>query len=178
MTTSTSHLLAYSAGTRTGPVSRLLDERSLSVHFQPIVALAESRIDAHEALIRGPRGMPLQSPDALFTAARREGLAHDLEVACVVFALRSWADQEHLGRFFINISAGAMVRCFQGQRRDSISRCIEDLGVSPGLVTFEIIEHEHVTDIPLLVAVVTAIQAAGMRLALDDFGDCPVSFWH
>ena len=70
-------LLPYEVGDRSGPLSRLLAERSLSPVFQPIAALAGGTIHAHEALIRGPQGMPLQSPDALFAAARREGLLQE-----------------------------------------------------------------------------------------------------
>jgi EAL domain-containing protein (putative c-di-GMP-specific phosphodiesterase class I)/GGDEF domain-containing protein len=164
-------LLRYSTGDRAGPLSRLLDERALTVHFQPIVALSDARIAAHEALIRGPRDMPLQSPDALFAAARREGLAHDLEVACVVLALERWSAQGQPGRLFVNISASAMVRCFKGHGAAALSGCVQALGVDPGCLTFEITEHEHVSDIPLLVSVVNQVTAAGMRLALDDFGD-------
>jgi EAL domain-containing protein (putative c-di-GMP-specific phosphodiesterase class I)/GGDEF domain-containing protein len=164
-------LLRYSSGDRAGPLSRLLDERALTVHFQPIVALGDARIAAHEALIRGPRDMPLQSPEALFAAARREGLAHDLEVACVVLAIEQWAAQRQSGRLFVNISASALVRCFKGQGAQSLSECVQALGISPRRLTFEITEHEHVSDIPLLVSVVHQLTAAGMRLALDDFGD-------
>ena len=75
------------------------------------------------------------------------------------------------GRLFVNISASALVRCFKGQGAQSLSACVQALGISPRRLTFEITEHEHVSDIPLLVSVVHQVTAAGMRLALDDFGD-------
>jgi EAL domain-containing protein (putative c-di-GMP-specific phosphodiesterase class I)/GGDEF domain-containing protein len=115
--------------------------------------------------------MPLQSPDALFSAARREGLLQDFEVACVVLALQRWVALEQPGRLFVNISASALVRCFGGHSSDAIGACIRSFGMQPAMVVFEITEHEHVTDIPLLVEVAEQVQAAGMRFALDDFGD-------
>jgi EAL domain-containing protein (putative c-di-GMP-specific phosphodiesterase class I) len=164
-------LLPYSVGDRSGPVSRLLSERSLSPVFQPIAALAGGAIHAHEALTRGPQGMPLQSPDALFAAARREGLLQDFEFACVVLALQRWVALGQPGRLFVNISASALVRCFRGHGSDAIGACIRAFRMQPAMVVFQITEHEHVTDIPLLVEVAGRVQAAGMSVALDDFGD-------
>jgi len=164
-------LLSYDCGNRSGPLSRLLSERSLSPVFQPIVALSGGGIHAHEALIRGPQGMPLQSPDMLFAAARREGLLQDFEIACVVLALQRWVELQQPGRLFVNISASALARCFAGHGSERIAGCVRAFGMQPQMLVFEITEHEHVTDIPHLVEVAGQVQAAGMRFALDDFGD-------
>jgi diguanylate cyclase (GGDEF)-like protein len=169
--TGTADLLSFSVGDRSGPLSRLLSERTLAPVFQPIAALNNGAVYAHEALIRGPQGMPLQTPDALLSAARREGLLQDFEIACVVLALQKWVALSQPGRLFVNISASALVRCFRGQSPDDIRACIRGYGVQPAMVVFEITEHEHVTDIPLLVQVASQVQSAGMNFALDDFGD-------
>jgi EAL domain-containing protein (putative c-di-GMP-specific phosphodiesterase class I) len=107
---------------------RLLSERSLAAFFQPIAALDGGAVDAHEALIRGPRGMRLQSPGALFSAARREGLLQDFEVACVVLALQRWVALQQHGHIFVNISASALVPCFRAHGSDAIGACIARSG--------------------------------------------------
>jgi EAL domain-containing protein (putative c-di-GMP-specific phosphodiesterase class I)/GGDEF domain-containing protein len=170
----TSHqtgLFAYRLGDGSGPISRLLTERALSSVFQPIVSLTGGGIHAHEALIRGPQGMPLQSPDALFAAARREGLLQDLEVACVLAALERWAALKQNGRLFVNISASALARCFHGRSGVHITEYVSRFGLNPGMVVFELTEHEQVTDIVQLVEIAREVHAAGMSFALDDFGD-------
>jgi diguanylate cyclase (GGDEF)-like protein len=164
-------LLRYDAGTGAGPLSRLLRSRALVSHFQPIVDLQDGSIFAHEALVRGPREMPLRSPDALFAAAKRENLTQDFEVACMVLAIERWAALRQPGRVFVNISASALVRCFAGQASARIAACIARDDLQASQVTFEITEHERVDDVPLLVAVANEVHQAGMRLALDDFGD-------
>lgn len=60
--------------------------------------MLDGSIYAHEALIRGPKGMPLHSPDALLAAARKEGLLLDFEVACVGAALKRWSNLHQPGR--------------------------------------------------------------------------------
>ncbi len=68
-------------GDGTGPLSRLLRDKALSPGFQPIASLRDGSIHAHEALIRGPKGLPFHMPDALLAAASREGLLLEFEVA-------------------------------------------------------------------------------------------------
>lgn len=164
-------LLRYASGDRSGPLSRLLFDQAISSVFQPIVSMVDGRIHAHEALVRGPAGMPLHAPDALLAAARREGLLMDFQVACVCTALRQWATQGQPGRLFVNIGAPVLVSCFKDHRAEIIAEQIRALGVQPQKVVFEITEQDHVVDIPALVAVAETIHSAGMTLALDDFGD-------
>lgn len=164
-------LLAYNTGDRSGPLSRLLTEGALSMVHQPIVSLTGGTIHAHEALVRGPQGMPLQAPDALFAAARREGLVQDFEVACVARALRQWSQMQRAGRLFVNISASALVRCFDGKQAAELRAALLHHGIDPDRLVFEITEHEHVSDIPRLARVAEQVHATGARFALDDFGD-------
>lgn len=164
-------LLKFSLGDESGPLSRLLHARALTPVFQPIVSLADGAIHAHEALIRGPANMPLHSAEDLLSAARREGLLHDFELACVVFALQKWIALKQPGRLFINISSTALQRSFEGWSGSLLAEYVRSFGLEPNLIVFEITEHERVTDIGALLEVVDELHAAGMSFALDDFGD-------
>ncbi|MBZ8141539.1 diguanylate phosphodiesterase [Rubrivivax gelatinosus] len=161
----------FNLGDRTRPLARLMEERALEIHFQPIVSLSDGRIHAHEALIRGPRGTALHGAEALLNQARLEGVLQEFEVACVVLALERWAALRQAGRLFVNISASALVRCFAGRSAQDIAHSVQRWGVNPQCVAFEITEHERVADIPLLVEVADGVHGAGMSFVLDDFGD-------
>ena len=54
-------------------VRRLIADDDLRVIFQPIVDIDASTVVGYEALARGPAGSPLESPGALFAAARAAG---------------------------------------------------------------------------------------------------------
>ncbi len=58
----------------------------LQVHavYQPVVDLDTRRVVGYEALARGPRDSPLHTPDALFAAARDQGVLVELDWACRV----------------------------------------------------------------------------------------------
>lgn len=170
-TTPKSALLDHALGDGSGPISRLLRDRSLSPVFQPIVSMRDGAVYAHEALIRGPAGMPLHTPDALLAAARKEGLLLDLEIACVSAALERWADLRQPGRLFVNLSASALLQMIRARSVDAIVRSIHRLGLQPRMLVIEITEHEHVSDIAALNDAAQHLHAAGVMLALDDFGD-------
>ena len=76
-------LLSPAARQGTGPLARLMREGGLYCVFQPLADLREGSVYAHEALIRGPQGTPLHTPDALLELARREGILQDFELLCV-----------------------------------------------------------------------------------------------
>jgi diguanylate cyclase (GGDEF)-like protein len=162
---------ALQAHAASGPVSRLLHDRALRTVFQPIVSMRDGSIYAHEALIRGPQGMPLHTPDALLAAARQEGLLLEFEVACVSAALHQWARLEQPGRLFVNLSASALLQAVSARSTVSIIDSVRKRGLHPRMIVIEITEHEHVSDIQALCEVVRQIHAAGVMFALDDFGD-------
>lgn len=154
-----------------GAIARLIQEDSLYAVFQPIADLKDGSIHAHEALIRGPVGTPLHSPDALLDAAQTEGLLHELEVFCILTALRQWGALKQPGRLFLNISASSLVRLVQLSGAACLAKCARDLGVLPRMVVLEITEHERVADMNQLADIVRELHADGLSLALDDFGD-------
>ena len=139
--------------------------------FQPIVDLRDGGVHAHEALIRGPVGTPLHSPDALLSAAAKEGLGYEFEMACIVTQLFAWGKLRQSGRLFLNISAEVMVELVAHR---GIGHLLEQLslsGVLPRYVVLEITEHERVKDMDRLDEVVSALRETGISIALDDFGD-------
>ena len=154
-----------------GPLERVLQLGSLYPVYQPIVNLADSSIHAHEALIRGPRGTDLHTPDALLRAAALECLGYEFEYACVVAALRSWGKMDVPGRLFVNMSAAVLTQLIRTRGPDELLKLIGGLGILPRMLVLEITEHERVDDMDELAEVVAQVREAGVSLALDDFGD-------
>ena len=153
------------------PLSQTIEGRRLYPVFQPIVGLDAVSIFAHEALIRGPQGTPLHTPDALLKAAAEEGLGYALEYACVVAALQTWGQRKVPGRLFVNISANALTQLFEEQGPQRLLALLRDLQITPRMLVLEITEHERVADMDKLAAIVQRIRSVGVALALDDFGD-------
>ena len=154
-----------------GPMEELLKHNALYPVFQPIVSLSDAYIYAHEALVRGPVGTPLHTPDALLRSAADENLSYEFESACVVAALRTWGKIRTPGRLFVNISSNALCDTFEVRGREGLLAWILDLGVMPRTLVLELTEHERVDNMDALAEVVSQVRSLGVAIALDDFGD-------
>src|SRR5687768_8021238 len=119
-------------------VRQVLERRDLRVLFQPIWGFREARIVGFEALARGPAGTPLESPLALFAAARAEGIAVALNIVCMQETLRAYARLAIDARLFVNVSPELlMTRGFDQQRA---ARFMHAVGLDPDQVVMEITE--------------------------------------
>lgn len=156
---------------RMGQLGPLMRNRSLHPVFQPIANIHDGAVYAHEALIRGPVGTPLQSADALFQLARQDNVLIEFELHCVELALAQWGRLNQPGRLFVNISADALVHMIDNRARKQLLDYVRALGISARMLVFEITEHERVSDMGQLCSVVQELRDAGAGLALDDFGD-------
>lgn len=152
-------------------ISQIIAQRLLCPLFQPIAMLADGSVYAHEALIRGPDGSTLCTPEALFFQASEEALGAELELACLVAILQRWGELKQRGRLFVNLSGQALVRLINQTGMQPVIRLMRRWGVSCRQLVLEITEHERVLDMPALVAAANAVRQFGIKIALDDFGD-------
>ncbi len=154
-----------------GPLEQVLDEQGLYPVFQPILTLGRPGVYAHEALIRGPRGSALHTPDALFRAAAQEHLQFELEYAALLAILRRWGQLKPPGRLFVNLSATTLMRMVQTLGHDHLDRMADSQGLLPRALVVEITEQERIADMDALAEAMVSIRGSGIGLALDDFGD-------
>jgi EAL domain-containing protein (putative c-di-GMP-specific phosphodiesterase class I) len=140
--------------------------------YQPIVRLADRRVVAYEALARGPQGSPLETPDALFSTARRLDLETALDWECWRAALRgALAGQMCPQRaLFVNVEPSSAAS-WVPEIGDPL---LEDALSSFPLVV-ELTERalaNHSTD---LIPLAEDLRRRGARIALDDVGTDPRS---
>ena len=156
--------------TTTAIPTSTLDEvlRAGSVHsvYQPIVELGTGRIVAYEALARGPQG-PLQTPDALFAAARAAGRLAELDALCRSAALRGAVAAE-LGApltVFVNVEPAVLESA-------PLEELLAIATTAPaGLrVVVEITERALATRPADLLRAVARVREVGWGIALDDVG--------
>ena len=135
--------------------------------YQPIVELQSGQVVGYEALARGPEGSDLESPAALFAAAREHDRVVELDWACRVAALRG-ALRSGLrapGMLFVNAEPEALsvpsdpaAVEYVREASKRVPLCIE---VTERALTLHPAE---------LLATVERIRASGIAIALDDVG--------
>jgi len=148
----------------------VLDRHQLRAVFQPVVRLDDGRVHAHEALIRGPEGSPLESPAALFAQAKAQGLVYELELACLEAVLKRWGHLRERGRLFVNLSPETLVRLMAQQDSAFITRALNRWGLLARQLVVELTEDGQMPGLDVLLQAVTCLRRFGIAVALDDFG--------
>ncbi len=154
------------ADTAGGELARALGAGGLRSVFQPIVDLDTGAVVAHEALVRGPVG-PLESPDALFAAARAAGRLAELDAACRLSAFRAAVDHRLYDplTLFVNVEPEVLETAPLDDLFAVVAEAAGDLRV-----VLEITERSIAARPAHLLATVDRVRSLGWGVALDDVG--------
>ena len=141
--------------------------RELRSVYQPIVDLESGEVVAYEALARGPEDSALESPAALFGAAREEGRLIELDRACRASSVRGAlaAGLRAPAALFVNIEPGSMDGPIEAFDREIMLAAREQLPIF-----FEVTERALTSNPAQLLEKVERMRAAGLGIALDDVG--------
>ena len=131
--------------------------------FQPIVDMHAGRIDAYEALVRGPGGEGAGHVLGQVTAENTYAFDQACRVKAIGLASRLGIDRQ----LSINFLPNAVYQpqaCIQATLRAAAST-----GFPRDRLTFEILESETIADTGHLMAIITEYRKHGFKIALDDF---------
>ena len=148
-------------------LARAIAEGRIHVHFQPQIAVATGEVVGVEALARWEGA---KNPEELFRRAANAGLSERLSRQVQREALQrvgAWTGALANLRVSINLLAADLER--PGYERWLLDE-IAAAGLSPERVTAEITESSLVADRPAAAARLSQLRAAGVRIAVDDFG--------
>ncbi|HET8731273.1 MAG TPA: EAL domain-containing protein [Moraxellaceae bacterium] len=149
-------------------LQRLLLQRELHIHFQPIMDTRAQRILGYEALVRGPVESVLHSATALFTTARHAHMLAELEYLCRELAIQQFVQHKLPGKLFLNVSPLTLTD--PRQPRGETLRLLEREGLSPSRVVIELSEHDPTPDMDLLARATRHYAGMGFEIAIDDLG--------
>jgi EAL domain-containing protein (putative c-di-GMP-specific phosphodiesterase class I) len=136
--------------------------------YQPIVALPDRSVVAHEALLRGVvDGREVGGGD-LFFVAESAGWLDRLDrigrESAITGAL-PWLGTDDL---YVNVDPTSIVRpqvCLA-----STERVVHETGISPSQLVFEVVESHAMADRGHLLSVLEHYRSLGWRVAMDDVG--------
>jgi EAL domain-containing protein (putative c-di-GMP-specific phosphodiesterase class I) len=158
------------AAVRSRWLVEVLRQDRLETHFQPIVPADDpAEAFAYECLVRGQDGAGgLIAPRELFTAARTADLLFHLDRAARLCAIRCAARQGVAARLFVNFMPSSIYTpsfCLK-----STFKAVEQAGLDPARVVFEVVESEEIADTAHLLRILEVYREAGFGVALDDVG--------
>ena len=152
---------------------KAVDQGEFRVHYQPIVSLQTGKITGFEALTRWQRPEGVLSPIAFIAVAEETGLIIPMNRQLLREAcehLRSW-QSEFPSSPPLTMSVNITSREFaQPDLIGEVRKSLEQTGIDPGCLQFEIIETIAMGDAEKSGHVLAELKALGVRLSIDDFG--------
>ncbi|MDZ7827385.1 MAG: EAL domain-containing protein [Gammaproteobacteria bacterium] len=148
-----------------------IDERGLSMRYQPKVRTRDARVDQVEALVRWQHPeLGAIGPDEFVFLAERSGLVQRLTAAVVAMVLDDLATWRAAGRDLvvcINLSAHDLA---DARLPEMLRLELERRSLSGRDLVLEITESALLVDPAGAVQVLEALRVQGIDLAVDDFG--------
>lgn len=149
---------------------RGMDAEELALAYQPVVALADHRIDHYEALLRWTTPRGVVPPDSFVPVAEQTGLVGDLGRYALERALAELNRQRASGRD-IGMSVNLSVRQLSDENLPAlIAALINSFALPPETVTMEVTEGVLLTSSAKGWETLSQIRDVGVRISLDDFG--------
>ena len=136
--------------------------------YQPIVDLGTGDIFAFEALTRGPRGTPIESPATLFAIAEEVDLTVELDRACFRGALRNAMTLEPVHRLFVNLLPMSFYDA--AFIEVEVGNLLSAAGLTPANIVFEITERLAIENFASFKRALATYTAMGFGVAIDDVG--------
>lgn len=158
-------------------LDRALAPGGLYPVFQPVLRLHDMQLVAHEGLLRLDPRHGQADPLALLDLARRHGRLADLESHAARMVVHGFQPATQPGKLLLNLSAQALVHA---GATDDLLQALATAGCDPARCVLEITERDLVDDVARVAAAIAPLRAAGLRIALDDFGNghSNFTFWH
>jgi diguanylate cyclase (GGDEF)-like protein/PAS domain S-box-containing protein len=157
--------------TLVGELRRALEQRELTLYYQPQAMLADGEVRSVEALLRWnhpARGLVL--PDDFIPLAQQTGLMKPLTLYVLEEALRqsrAWQEDGLRLSIAVNLSNRNLIDV---EFPTQVAELLERWNVEPALLALEITESTMLVDPARTKVVLELLSAMGIRLSIDDFG--------
>lgn len=155
-------------------LKKIMKEETLSTYFQPILDLKTGGNFGYEVLNRPPSSHLFPTTDHFY---------HFIGQTDQVFQFERYSRNLSLKRFynkmggnvsqndnilFINIHPQVLID--SNYKRGETIQLLEEIGISPNQVVFELTEKQTITDFELFKKVLHNYRFQGFRIAIDDVG--------
>jgi len=148
----------------------IINNESLTSHFQPIVKAEDNTIYGYEALIRGVKANgELMYPYELFDKSSRNDMDFKLDRLCRESALKTAAVKKIHQKVFINFIPTSIYDpefCL-----NSTVKWANQLEFDSKNIVFEVVETQNVKDQLHLKEILMYYREKGYKIALDDVGE-------
>lgn len=162
------NLIKYKTRNLNVEFSKILEEESINMLFQPIVNLNENKILGYEALCRGPQKSPLHFPDALFYTAEKVNKVTVLDELARKKAIQSFMPFLDNFKLFLNMRPSNLYD--YNFLKTSVLNKLDSKKINSKNIVIEITEQCPVDSILDYKKLISELKNFGIKVALDDVG--------
>lgn len=152
-------------------INSIIESKSISTVFQPIISLKDGLILGYEALSRMTIETHIKTTDELFTLAETTNRLWDLELVCRTKAIESGYKSfiyPSLKKLFLNVNPSIMQdkKFHEGFTKEFIKQ----FNIPSSNIIFEITERNVINDIKGFKDSIQHYKDQGFQIAIDDAG--------
>ena len=146
----------------------------LSLMYQPVFRMADSRIVGAEALLRWQHPeLGMVAPSVFIDVAEQSGLIESigprvLRAACAA-AARWGTDRDAMDPLFVSVNVSPR-QLRNGDLPDVVAECLRDTGLAASRLHLELTETAVISDEAHASALLATLHRTGVKVWLDDFG--------
>jgi diguanylate cyclase (GGDEF)-like protein/PAS domain S-box-containing protein len=152
---------------------RAIAHDELTLRFQPIVRLADGRLQGLEALVRWNHPVRgLLGPQAFLPVAEASGVIVELDrwvLAAAARQLQAWEADPALRGIPVSVNFSGR-HVVHPRVVEDVQRTLREFGVEPSRLIIEVTETSFVEDFQTAASVLAALREHGVGICLDDFG--------
>lgn len=154
-------------------VEEAIRTEGIEIYYQPIYSTQKQDFHSAEALVRlkDKETIGFVSPDEFIPIAEKENLVLQLE-QIILRKICSFVRREkiyNLGLQYIEINLSGN-QCMQADLYEQLSELIEEYGISPKFLNFEVTETASIDNSEYLSRNMEQLRSYGSTFSLDDYG--------
>lgn len=145
----------------------------VEIYYQPIYSTLKDEFHSAEALVRlkDKETIGFVSPEEFIPIAEKENLILQLE-DIILRKICSFVRREkiyNMGLQYIEVNLSGN-QCMQADLFEQLSELIDEYGISPNFINFEVTETSTIDNSECLIRNMEQLQKYGSTFALDDYG--------
>jgi diguanylate cyclase (GGDEF)-like protein/PAS domain S-box-containing protein len=151
---------------------KAIENKELSLHYQPIIQIDNNEIIGAEALLRwNNHKLGTVPPNKFIPIAENTGLIHSIGIwvlESVCKQINSWKEK---GLKLIPISINISVKQLENRQfTRNIRRILNDYNIDTRYIEFEITESVSAGDMDIIAKTIKELSGIGIKILMDDFG--------
>ncbi len=149
-----------------------MNEDTLQVHYQPIVASDTGQVVSLEALARWQHQQQgAISPERFAPLAEQHGFITELDLWVTQRACRDLKELHEAGYPQLRVAVNCSVLNLSNHALPSaIARILDETGLGPTALILEVTENALMSNLAAAVQILEEVRQLGVKISIDDFG--------